>query len=94
LIPCVAVTVPLLGQGRVDRVMGNPVGMMPIMASAATVVTEVEAIRLLAGVVATPVAAGGMDDCQGSLTLHLQGDGDGVDKIWNLVNSELVVEPD
>ena len=89
LIPSVADSVPLLGQGKVDRVMGNTVGMMPIMASAATVVTEVEAIRLISGVKATPVASGGMDDCQGSITLHLQGDSERVEQIWGLVNNDL-----
>ncbi|MBF0383876.1 MAG: hypothetical protein HQL69_22905 [Magnetococcales bacterium] len=87
LIPSVAAAIPLLGQGKVDRVMGGPVGMMPIMASAATVVTEVTAIKLLADVQATPVAAGGMDDCQGSITIHLQGSRSGVEFIWDLVNN-------
>ncbi len=86
LIPSVAQAAPLLGQGKVDRVMGGPVGMMPIMAGCATVITEVEAIRIIAGVAATPVAAGGVYDCRGALTIHLKGDRAGVEKIWQLVN--------
>ena len=86
LIPSVSAALPLLGQGKVDKVMGVPVGMMPIMAGTATVVTEIEAIQILSGVVATPVAAGGMEDCQGAMTLHLQGDHAGVEQIWNWVS--------
>lgn len=85
LIPSVPAACGLLGQGRVDRVMGSPVGYMPIMAGSATLVTEVTAIHRLAGVTATPVAAGGLDDCTGALTLHLRGPVDGVARIWGLI---------
>ncbi len=87
LIPSVPAACGLLGQGQVDRVMGSPVGYMPIMAGSATIVTEVTAMQLLAGVQATPIAAGGLDDCTGSQTLHLKGPKAGVEKIWNLITS-------
>ncbi|MEO5344859.1 MAG: hypothetical protein H7834_00600 [Magnetococcus sp. YQC-9] len=74
-IPSVPAVCRLTGQGRTTRVMGTPIGYMPILAGSATVVTEVEAVTILsAGLVrATPVAAGGVDDCEGALVLALEG---------------------
>lgn len=82
LIPSVLAATPRLGQGRVGRVMGTPVGMMPIPAGTATVVTEVTAFELLYKVRATPVAAGGVDDCTGALVLHLAGTAAAVERAW------------
>ncbi|MEO5340089.1 MAG: hypothetical protein H7837_06150 [Magnetococcus sp. MYC-9] len=86
-IPSVPAACGLLGHGRLDRVMGVPVGYMPIMAGCATLVTEVDALRLLCGVQATPVAAGGVADCQGAMVLHLHGSPIQVENAWNLVTS-------
>jgi len=44
---------------------------MPVLG--AEVITELQALRLLAGVRATMVASGGWGDSQGSVTLSLQG---------------------
>ncbi|MBF0626741.1 MAG: hypothetical protein HQL91_00830 [Magnetococcales bacterium] len=75
LIPSVAAACRLTGQGRAIRVMGTPVGYMPILAGSATVITEVEAVEILSGglVQATLLAAGGVDDCAGALVLALAG---------------------
>jgi hypothetical protein len=81
-IPSVPAACGLLGQGRIDRVMGSPVGYLPIMAGSATLVTEVEALRHLHGVRATPVAAGGVDDCHGAVVLHLRGTPEQIDQAW------------
>ncbi|MBF0099110.1 MAG: hypothetical protein HQM04_15015 [Magnetococcales bacterium] len=81
-IPSVPAACGLLGQGRVDRVMGSPVGYLPIMAGSATLVTEIEALHHLCGVRATPVAAGGVDDCQGALVLHLRGNPGQIEQAW------------
>ncbi|MBF0461266.1 MAG: hypothetical protein HQL87_07715 [Magnetococcales bacterium] len=86
-IPSVPAACGLLGQGRVNRVMGSAVGYIPIMAGCATLITEIDALRLLSGVQATPVAAGGVDDCTGAIVLHLQGSQDQVDQAWNLLTS-------
>lgn len=85
LIPSVPAACGLLGQGRVGRVMGSPVGYMPILAGSATLITEVEAIRILSSerVQATPVAAGGVDDCAGALVLALSGDHPAVEAMMN-----------
>ncbi|MEO5363257.1 MAG: hypothetical protein H7838_06490 [Magnetococcus sp. DMHC-8] len=84
-IPSVPAACGLLGQGRVDRVMGSPVGYIPIMAGCATIVTELDALGHLCGVRATPVAAGGLDDCTGALILHLTGSRSQVDNAWELL---------
>ncbi|MBF0214245.1 MAG: hypothetical protein HQM00_11915, partial [Magnetococcales bacterium] len=75
LIPSVSAACRLTGQGRAIRVMGSPVGYMPILAGSATVITEVEAVRVISSgrVRATPLAAGGLDDCEGALVLALEG---------------------
>lgn len=83
LIPSVPAACAALSGERPHRVMGSPVGLMPIMAGSATVITEVEALASLFGVVAQPVAAGGLADCAGSLTLHLSGSPEAVDNAWN-----------
>lgn len=87
LIPSVPKAAPLLGQGKVKRVMGGAVGYMPIMAGTATVMTEVEALSQLFDVTATPVAAGGLDDCAGCVVLHLAGIPEMVEGAWNLLES-------
>ncbi|MEO5348439.1 MAG: hypothetical protein H7836_02180 [Magnetococcus sp. YQC-3] len=87
IIPSVPAACGLLGQGRVERVMGSPVGYIPIMAGCARIVTEGEALRLLWGVQATLVAAGGVDDCEGAIVLHLQGSREAVDGAWNLLQT-------
>ncbi|WP_130473042.1 hypothetical protein [Candidatus Magnetaquicoccus inordinatus] len=87
MIPSVPAACGLLGQGRVERVMGSPVGYMPLMAGSATLVTEVVALRQLCAVEATPVAAGGVDDCQAAQVLHLRGSAASIEQAWQLVLS-------
>lgn len=84
-IPSVPAACGLLGHEHVDRVMGSKVGYMPIMAGTATIVTEISALRLLTGVLATLVAADGVDDCVGALVLHLRGSHEEMDGAWNLL---------
>ncbi|MEO5332041.1 MAG: hypothetical protein H7839_08460 [Magnetococcus sp. YQC-5] len=88
-IPSVPAVCRVLGQGRSVRVMGSPVGYMPIMAGAATVITEVEAVTILSEghVRAIPVAAGGVDDCEGALVMALEGLPQAVDQMMDLLES-------
>lgn len=65
--------------------MGIKVGMIPIMAGSATIVTELEAMRILADVEATVVSAGGVDDSAGAVVIHIQGKGANVEKMWNII---------
>lgn len=71
LIPSVPDAVKMLGQDRITAATGMKVGMMPVWG--ADVITEIEALSLLAGASATPVAAGGWGESQGSVTLALKG---------------------
>jgi hypothetical protein len=50
--------------------MGIPVGLIPVPGK---VITEIEAIDILSGAEAVPVAAGGLGGAEGSTTLVLQG---------------------
>ncbi|MBF0309945.1 MAG: hypothetical protein HQL56_10490 [Magnetococcales bacterium] len=88
LIPSVAKAAPLLGQGRVQRVMGSPVGLMTIPAGCATLISEIQAFQMLFGLTATLVAAGGLDDCEGALCFHLAGTAENCDKAWNFLEKE------
>ncbi|MES9904498.1 MAG: hypothetical protein ABW168_17710, partial [Sedimenticola sp.] len=87
LIPSIPAIGGLLGQGNVDRVMGSPVGYMPIMNSFATVITEIEAMHILFDVEAVAIAAGGQDDCSGSVTLHLHGTEEAIEQAWQAIQS-------
>ncbi|MBD3610720.1 MAG: hypothetical protein HUJ30_09245 [Gammaproteobacteria bacterium] len=83
LIPSIPAIGGLLGHGKVDRVMGTPVGYMPIMAEYATIVTEIEAMEYLYDLEATMIASGGIDDCTGAISLHVDGPTDGIDQLFN-----------
>ncbi|MBF0107875.1 MAG: hypothetical protein HQL76_01685 [Magnetococcales bacterium] len=85
LIPSVPKSLGLLGQGKIDHVMGNETGLIPIMAGSATVITELQAMRHLADVTATAVAAGGVDDCAGARVIHFTGASENVEKMWDII---------
>lgn len=58
------------GRSKVDRAMGMAIGVIPLFG---TVITEVEACSLIAGVKATVVARGGIDGAEGATTLVAEG---------------------
>jgi len=60
------------GMAGCDWSLGMPVGLMPIVGR---LVTEVEALELLAGVTATVIGSGGIDGAEGGVTLVARGDG-------------------
>ena len=59
-----------LSSGQVDYATGMPCGLIPILG---TVVTEVEALKTMADVEVTPIAAGGIGGAEGSITLLVEG---------------------
>ncbi len=49
-------------------------------------ITEIEAYRILAGVSAYPIGAGGVSGSEGSITLVLEGDPESLKKAWELTS--------
>ncbi len=60
-----------------DYSIGVPVGLVPVLG---TVVTEIEAIKILIGAKATPIASGGLKGAEGATTMVIKGDEDQIDK--------------
>ncbi len=69
-----------IGIQRCTKATGLPVGMMPLFG---TVITEVEALKLLGAGDVFPIGAGGIDGGEGSVTLCVTGDR--ADEIFELV---------
>lgn len=71
MVPSVAAASRKAGIKRLKYPSGGTVGLMPIVGS--TVVTEIEALKLLAGVEATHVASGGIAGSEGAVVLVVEG---------------------
>jgi hypothetical protein len=71
LIPSVSEAARYLGQDRIGVSTGERAGLMPVVG--AEVISELQALKLLAGVKAVMVASGGWGDSQGSVTLSVSG---------------------
>ncbi len=69
---------------RVDRTHGIVCGMIPLPG---TVVTELDAIRLLSGAEALPIGLNGIGSGKGSVTLLVEGSEEQVDASWGVINS-------
>jgi hypothetical protein len=69
---------------KVDLFMGAAVSVMPTMGK---VVTEILAFKILTGVEAINVGAGGVDGAEGARIFLLKGDDKNVTKAFNLVQS-------
>jgi len=61
---------------------GMAVGMLPMPG---TVVREIEAISLLTGAEALPIAGSGIGSGEGTVTLVIQGDERQVEEAWNII---------
>lgn len=89
MVPSVIEAARKCGQGRWKYSPGYKLGMMPVVN--AEVVTEIEAARLLWGVEATMVAAGGVAGMEGSVVLALEGDEEAIDRAyraWEVLKDE------
>jgi len=71
-----------VGTMKIDMSMGTAIGLTLAMGR---IVTEIEALRILAGVEATPLGAGGVGGAEGAVTLLLEGDDNKVMKAWNII---------
>ncbi len=88
LIPSVAAAGGRMGQQRITRATGAPVGYMPILAGFATVITEIDALRILYRLDAVMVAAGGAEECEGAITLHAEGDAQGIGRLMEEIGQQ------
>ncbi len=70
-----------------DYVIGTPVGVMAV--PEAFVFTEIEALDVLFGVSAIPVAAGGVNGAEGSVTLLIVGEDSDVSAAHEFLISEI-----
>ena len=66
-----------------DYSMGIPCGLLPCEG---IVVTELDAIRILSGSSAVPIAAGGLGGAEGAVTLLIEGDKEQVGRAIQYVN--------
>lgn len=85
LIPSVVAAARVTGIDTFDYSLGTPVGMMPLVN--ARVITEIEAIRVLAGASATHVASGGVGGSEGSVTLVIHGESEDVRTAFELIKA-------
>jgi hypothetical protein len=67
---------------KVDKAMGMPCGLIPVPGRK---IDEVDALMLLSGAEATPIAAGGLGGAEGSIVLALEGKDPQVRKALKIV---------
>lgn len=85
LIPSVRKAVSLCGQHTFDYSTGQRLGLMPM--SGARVVTEIDALKILAGVESFQVASGGNSGSEGAVTLVAEGEAESVKKAIRIIES-------
>lgn len=85
LVPSVKAAAQAVGARRLDHSLGADFGMYCLCN--ALVVTEIEALRILCGVKATLVAAGGVGGNEGAVTLVAEGDDKAIEETVALVES-------
>lgn len=71
------------GQLTLHRSMGEKVWLVPV--TCGLVVTEIQALGILAGVRARHVASGGIGGSEGAVVLLLEGYEENIEKAWNIV---------
>ena len=72
------------GQLTLSRSMGDAVWLYPV--TSALVVTEIEALGIMAGVKARHVASGGIGGSEGAVVLLLEGYEENIEKAWKIVD--------
>lgn len=81
------------GINVISRSTGIPVGIFPV---AGEIITEIEAFKLLFGVEALPMGAGGIGGGEGSRTFLLKGDAERVEEAFRtvrIIKGESAVTP-
>jgi hypothetical protein len=87
LIPSVADAAAFAAPGEIDSSFGFKNWLMPIQIPQAVVITEIEALEMLAGVRACLMAAGGIGGSEGSVVLGIDGDQTAVESALALIRS-------
>ena len=87
LIPSVADAAAFAAPGEIDSSYGFRNWLMPIQIPQAIVVTEIEALDILAGVRACLMAAGGIGGSEGSVVLGIEGDQSAVESALAMIRS-------
>jgi len=82
-------TVEHLGIGTLDYSMGLPIGMIPVCGRT---VSEIEALKVLSGAKAIPIAAGGVNGAEGAVVLAINGENEEVTKAIEVIE-EIKGEP-
>src|SRR4030067_2155275 len=85
LVPSVRMAARSCGQDTLYDGQGIRMGMIPIMN--ATVVTEIEAFRILFDLGAVHIGGGGMTQSQGSVVLVAEGEKEKLDRAIALIES-------
>ena len=77
---------------KVDKAMGMPCGLIPVPGRK---IDEVDALKILSGAQATPIAAGGLGGAEGSIVLALEGSdqevGNALDVVGGVKGAQLPV---
>lgn len=74
----------VMGRLSMDISMGMPVGLIPITGK---VVTETDAICILAKVKATVIGAGGIQGAEGSTTFVMEGSPSEIKNAWGIISA-------
>jgi hypothetical protein len=85
LIPSVTEAARCTGIYHFKWSMGMPARLMPI--ELGKVITEIQALALLAGVKATHIGSGGVGGSEGAVVLSVEGEEAAVDRAFDLVRS-------
>lgn len=85
LIPSVLTASAGWGQRTLYKSMGENVWLVPV--TCGLVVTEIEALGVLAGVKSRHVASGGIGGSEGAVVLLMEGYEENIEKAWEIVSS-------
>jgi len=75
------------GFKRVETAMGMPCGVIPIHASLGQKIDEIDAVEILSGAEATPIAAGGLGGASGAVVLSINGTRAQVNRAMDAIES-------
>jgi hypothetical protein len=85
LIPDVIEASSGWGQRTLDRSMGEKAWLVPV--TCGLVITEVEALGIMAGVEVRMIAGGGIGGSEGAVVLLIEGTTKSLDKAWKILES-------